>query len=140
MTGIQRFDSKVFLTNRCLLWTGTSTGNGYGRFWHEGKMVLAHRFAYECAYGPIPDGLQIDHLCRVRCCVNPDHMDVVTNAENTKRGLTGQWKRPDICKRGHAMTPENTYTYPHGGRECRACKRMHNKKRRSRRAALETDK
>lgn len=70
----------------CWLWAGADNGVGYGKF--RGK--YAHRVSYEAAKGPIPDGMHLDHLCRIRCCVNPDHLEPVTNAENARRGKAGQ--------------------------------------------------
>lgn len=83
----------------CWLWGGAVNWRGYGRFGNEGGHVGAHRFSYEMHRGPIPDGLQIDHLCRVRCCVNPDHLEPVTNAENLARGAATRM----TCKRGHSF-------------------------------------
>lgn len=71
----------------CWLWAGSLAGSGYARFMLNKKMVAAHRVAYELKHGPIPDGLQMDHLCRVRCCINPDHVEPVTASTNVKRGL-----------------------------------------------------
>ncbi len=92
-----RFWSKVNKTTDCWLWTGTilkssvQSRNGYGLFHprqREGSpnLVYAHRYAYEAIKGPIPAGLQIDHLCRVHNCVNPDHLEAVTQLENMRRG------------------------------------------------------
>jgi hypothetical protein len=67
----------------CLIWLGKIDKYGYGSVWFNGKQQLAHRVAYETAIGPIPD--QLDHLCRVRCCVNPDHLEPVSGSENMRR-------------------------------------------------------
>ena len=75
----ERFWAKVDKTDDCWLWTANRTNAGYGHFWLDRRMVLAHRFAYELLIGPIPDGLTLDHLCRVRACVNPAHLEAVTN-------------------------------------------------------------
>ena len=95
--------------------------------------AMAHRVAYESFRGPIPDGLEIDHLCRVRNCINPDHLEVVTHAENMARAewpnlanrkrVASRWDHPEgVCARGHEYTPENTYVRPDGrGRQCRKC-------------------
>ena len=84
-------------------------------------MVGAHRFAYELLIGPIPDGLQIDHLCRVPLCVNVAHLEPVTNRVNTVRGKAGLRQRTKThCPRGHAYDAANTRLYK-GGRYCRAC-------------------
>ncbi len=105
----------------CWLWTGArASGTGYAHFGLAGGRTLsAHRFSYEHHIGPIPDGLVIDHLCRVRHCVNPDHLEAVTQAENVRRAL-GQITH---CVHGHEYTPENTYVAKNGRRTCKECKR-----------------
>ena len=87
--------------DECWLWTAHIDRDGYGRF----ERIGAHRWAYEFAIGPIPDGMQIDHLCRVRRCVNPAHLETVTLAENVLRGqgVTAQQARQTHCKRGHPL-------------------------------------
>jgi hypothetical protein len=111
-------------SGECWLWTASQRGNGYGQFTVNGKGVSAHRFAYELMIGPIPEGLDLDHLCRARACVNPAHLEPVTNAENILRGTCPPAinARKTHCPRGHEYTPENTYVNPAGGRECRACR------------------
>lgn len=114
----------------CWLWTAGSNGNGYGVF-HvgvvEGSKVrsYAHRWSYEQHVGPIPDGLDIDHLCRVRECVNPDHLEPVTRRTNLRRSpLVGRSSHPkDECLRGHELAGENLYVSPQGVRRCRTCDR-----------------
>jgi hypothetical protein len=118
-TAEERFWLKVTKTEQCWLWTA-STQRGYGAFAvRAGKLIRAHRFSYELLVGPIPEGLVIDHLCRVRACVNPAHMEVVTMGENTAR--SNRAKTQTHCKRGHAFSPENTYNRPDGARVCRVC-------------------
>lgn len=99
--------------------------NGYGQIGDgQGKVVRAHRAAYELERGPIPAGLELDHLCRTPCCVNPYHLEPVTRRENQRRGMgpTGINARKTHCLRGHEFTPENTYLLPNGaGRSCKAC-------------------
>ena len=107
----------------CWLWDAGGNGNGYGRFRYAGRQRYAHRVVYELLVGPIPDGLQIDHLCRVRCCVNPQHMQPVTQQENIRRGLAGAHEAVKThCPHGHAYTLGNTYVNPRGSRECRTCR------------------
>lgn len=83
----ERFETFIEKTETCWLWTGSLTWDGYGIFRENNRRTGAHRFAYEYFIGPIPDRLQIDHLCRVKNCVNPDHLEPVTNAENTARAF-----------------------------------------------------
>jgi hypothetical protein len=109
----------------CWEWAGSHDPQGYGQFRDGGRLWKAHRFSYEWTIGPIPEGLQLDHLCRNRGCCNPDHLEPVTNAENARRGETGfHMRNRTHCKRGHPFTPENTYVIPStGSRSCRACRR-----------------
>ena len=83
---LDRFFDKVDLQLECWQWRGAVSGNGYGTFRFEGRIIRPHRFIYEALVGPIPDGLVIDHLCGNRLCVNPDHLEPVTNGENLRRG------------------------------------------------------
>ena len=103
------------------------TGYGYFRPGRN-KRWLAHRYSYELHVGPIPSGLQIDHLCRNRRCVNPAHLEPVTSGENTDRGLSVSTfnKLKKACPAGHEYTPENTYRPPSkpNSRRCRACMRI----------------
>lgn len=110
----------------CWLWTAQTSIDGYARFAFRGGQ-LGHRFAYEVANGAIPGDLQIDHLCRQRCCVNPDHLEAVTQKENMRRGLKGALTTH--CPHGHEYTPENTTDNGRGGRVCRECKRIDGKRR-----------
>lgn len=124
----------------CHMWTAGAIKQGYGSFHPaKGVMVLAHRWIYEKTHGPIPDGLVVDHLCRVRRCVNVDHLEAVTNLENLRRGL-GYGLQNGMrthCLHGHEYTPENTYTDRKGGIRCRACSRRRDtgRSRPSRKAA-----
>ena len=117
------FWTKVQETATCWFWMGYKSTRGYGRFWDGGRTVQAHRFAYETRVGPIPEGLQLDHLCRVRACVNPDHLEPVTNRENILRGKTlpAANASKTACLRGHTYTRESTYIRANGDRECRRC-------------------
>ena len=129
-----RFWSKVDKTGSCWLWTGWTNGTGYGRFDMPGQKVYAHRFAYELERGPIPAGMQIDHLCRNRLCVNPAHLEAVTQRENILRGESVQARnaRKTHCPKGHEYTDANTYERPDRdppGRECKTCRDARNQAR-----------
>ena len=120
----KRFWNSIWLGDGCWLWTATKNPNGYGTFWDGRKTWRAHRFAYELLVGPIPEGLQLDHLCRVRDCVNPDHLEPVTNAENTLRAYKSNGPKTH-CKWGHEYTEENTIhrAINRKWRKCRECKK-----------------
>jgi len=119
----------------CVLWIGYRNRKGYGliQSWWGGRVhsLIAHRVAYSLGRGSIPDGRQLDHLCRVRSCVNPHHLEAVTCRVNVLRGVgvTAQLARTTHCIRGHEFTPENTYVRQ-GMRACRVCK--YSRSRRSR--------
>jgi len=117
-----RFWQKVEIQdNGCWEWTGNINRKGYGGFSFNRRWVMAHRFAYELLVGPIPEGLQIDHLCRNHCCVNPAHMEPVTTQENTRRGNHRNSVKTH-CSQGHPFDLFNTY-FGQGHRVCRACLR-----------------
>ena len=125
----RNFWKRVVKTETCWLWQGTTNYGGYGIV-HRGPRVQtrrfrAHRIAYEMLVGPIPEGLVIDHLCRVRHCVNPAHMEPVTRGENVMRGigLPVQHAAKARCPQGHAYDDANTYLIKTGGRSCRTCGR-----------------
>ena len=128
MTPLRKFDERVGvnLDSDCWLWIAGKSHNGYGQFSHKGKTYRAHRWSYEYAKGKIPDGLQLDHLCRTRHCVNPDHLEAVTGKENCIRGNTGKatGKRQNLkshCPQGHPYSGTNLYIAPRGTRGCRVC-------------------
>lgn len=111
----------------CWEWTASKTGDGYGQLRAEGTMRRAHRVAYELIEGPIPEGLQLDHLCRVRHCINPAHLEPVTPVENMRRAPVSVSvinAAKTRCDAGHEFTPENTYLRPKGRRGCRTCNRV----------------
>ena len=122
----------------CWLWTSSRRTNGYGEMAAWGKNRLAHRVMYELLIGPIPDGLVLDHLCRTPACVNPDHLEAVTERENILRGsgAAAANARKTHCIHGHEFTEENTkrFRMPNGrlGRACRTCIRADDRARRAR--------
>lgn len=125
-----RFMAKVTLTaGYCWQWNAGCTSFGYGKFSVGRRTVLAHRYAYEAMFGPVPTGLQLDHLCRNPGCVNPDHLEPVTSAENVRRGAlpglvaarNSLARQATECQRGHPFDEANTYIHS-GKRCCKACK------------------
>ena len=104
----------------CWEWTGSCTPRGYSQFWLRGRLYAGHRISYEALIGPIPHGLQSDHLCRNRPCIRPTHTEPITGLENIHRG-NGHGHETH-CPRGHPYSGTNLYVGPRG-RKCRACSR-----------------
>lgn len=124
----------------CWLWTASLKPKGYGEYHHEGRVSYAHRVAFASLVGAIPDGLQLDHLCRTRCCVNPAHLEPVTSGENYRRSpitISAIRRAIEVCRHGHQFSPENTRLSTKNGRTtrvCRACVHRIYEARRSREA------
>lgn len=127
---IERLADFTFEPDGCWHWRGPIRPDGYGVVTIGGVYVRAHRAMVTFLRGPIPRGLTLDHLCRVRHCVNPSHLEAVTSAENVRRGLGGKTH----CIHGHTYTPENTYTHE-GHRHCKECRRISLRRFRARRAS-----
>jgi len=130
-TLIDRIEENIMVdpNSGCWLWTLSLKPEGYGSIKINGRSRLAHRISYEEFVGPVPRGLQLDHLCRTRSCVNPKHLEPVTLGENIRRGDTGKtararWASKTHCKKGHAFA-EHSYISVRDGynrRICRICK------------------
>jgi hypothetical protein len=124
----QRFWAKIRIDGDCWIWTAFKDHYGYGRFkvgGHHGKPVSAHRYAYEKLVGAIPEGLVIDHLCRNRACVNPAHMEPVSNEENKQRGypyrqIGAAYHKTRPCPKNHDLSE---LAVKPGSRRCKACER-----------------
>lgn len=112
----------------CWLWLAAlrSEKTGYGSCWFQKKQYLAHRFVFQCVKGRIPKGKVLDHICRVRRCVNPDHLEPVTQQTNLLRGvgLAAVNAQKTHCPRGHEYSPENLLNLATGERSCRECARV----------------
>lgn len=130
---VERFLAQTVRDGECLVWTGAKDSNGYGLFGLDGVSVGAHRFAYATARGPVPDGLELDHLCRNRACVRLSHLEAVTKYENMRRGESPFAKnlRVTACPQGHEYTDENIWRY-RGSRYCRECRRIQARDRKRR--------
>jgi len=127
MDSYDRFIAKVRVTPGCWLWTGAKQASGHGVF-RWGRLVMAHRYAYQAYLGSIPKGMVVRHKCDVAACVNPDHLELGTVADNNQdmmeRGrYVNAMRLKTHCPRRHPYNEENTYIRPDGRRKCRACDR-----------------
>jgi hypothetical protein len=122
-----KFFDRVCKKSKCWIWQGVVNHDGYGRFLVNGKYKMAHRFSYELKHGkilPYPE-FEVDHLCKVRNCVNPDHLEVVKHVVNIRRG--GNSKKTH-CIHGHIFDEENTLYTKSGARQCKKCRDLKAKK------------
>lgn len=139
---IERTMSYISKSSDCWVWLGKPANTGYGQIgfgYPNRKVRNAHRVIYELLVGEIPDGKQLDHLCRNRLCVNPEHLEPVTQKENLLRGDTipAKNKAKTHCVRGHKLSGDNIRTYgKRGGRQCKPC--MNIRKKESRQKQKET--
>ena len=140
---LARFWDKVEVVDSgCWEWRGGLATNGYGRFnLGNGKSAPAHRITYNLFKGDIPEGLEPDHLCRNRKCVNPDHIEAVTRRENIMRGLLPATNRnlqlsKTHCPQGHSYDEINTYIDSRGYRHCRMCNRPTGRRNRIKRRVV----
>jgi HNH endonuclease len=127
---VSDFWTWVNKTSTCWLWMGGRNSKGYPYFYDGSRTRRAHRVAYELVCGVIPAGMTLDHLCRVRHCVNPAHLEPVSDRENILRGngWSGRNARKTHCPQGHEYTPENTRIHTSGGRLCVTCDRARKRK------------
>ena len=126
----KRFWDKVEKTSNCWNWTASVDTNGYGQFISAGRNCRAHRVAFELLKESIPTEKQLDHLCRNKRCVNPDHLEIVTGRVNVLRGtgVTARNAQKTHCPKGHPYSERNTYHYPNPkkrNRGCHECRRLH---------------
>lgn len=124
---IKRFSQKIHKTDNCWIWLGCPTSWGYGQIREGNKYYKAHRLSYLIHKGEIPEGLVVDHLCSNRICVNPDHLEAVTQRTNVLRGigLTSQNAKKTECHIGHEFSSKNTYVDSKGHRHCKKCRAIH---------------
>ncbi len=125
---IERIKTKILIEpySGCWLWTAGTRTWGYAQTSLKNKTYSAHKVLYEDKFGKVPDGLELDHLCKVKCCVNPSHLEAVTHTENVRRGRALEAIRRERlsrthCKWGHEFTTENTLSKTNGARGCRIC-------------------
>ena len=118
---------RIDASGDCWEWTGPTDKRGYARVCYKGTLFYVHRLMWTVLVGAIPEDRYIDHLCRNTSCVNPDHLEVVTHAENVRRGMTGKVNhrnsRKTHCPQGHPYSGKNLWVSKDGHRQCRRCHR-----------------
>jgi hypothetical protein len=130
-----RLLAKIEHVADCWQWTGAKQPTGYGSLWNGARPEQAHRISFRLYKGEIPKGCEIDHLCRNRGCVNPEHLRAVPHRENMRVSDTvmGRNAAKMFCKKGHPLAGTNLYVSPKGSRQCRECLRMHARNAKARR-------
>ena len=130
----QRLWAKVDRGEGCWIWNGAKNPLGYGKLYVDGRWLQAHRVAYELVYGPIPEGADLDHRCRVPSCVRPSHLQPVTHRENILRGEApaARHAAKTHCPKGHPYSGPNLRIDTNGARRCRACESERNRARKAR--------
>ena len=131
----ERIMARSVKQGECLVWTGSTQPTGYGQAWNGNRPEQTHRIVYRHVHGEIPSGLEIDHICKNRTCVNPDHLRAVTHRENMMNSDTVMRENADkvFCKRGHELSGSNLRIDRKGGRICRKCIALHASNARARR-------
>lgn len=127
---LSRMAGKFTVGDGCWIWTGAKTGHGYGKILTFRSIRVAHRVLYEALVGPVPDGMELDHLCRTPACVRPDHLEPVTHSVNISRAVS-----KTHCPQGHPYDSANTYLYERAGGVMRLCKRCQYDRNKQRRLA-----
>ena len=131
-----RIVDRIDASGPCWLWLGYTNPKGYGLAWAEGKTRQIHRYVYEQLVGPIPEGMTLDHLCRIRHCVNPDHLEPCGRGTNVVRSpitITGVHARKTHCINGHVFDGVSSNN---GQRTCRACGRENQRRYAARKAGV----
>lgn len=128
----ERLWSNIKTDGECWVWKRGKTRAGYGTIGYFGKTYYTHRLSYELMVGPIPDGLELDHLCFNRLCCNPWHLEPVTSEVNKRRMLDRNTKMQ--CPQGHPYEGSNVIVELDGSRRCRACRKAYDRKRHSAKA------
>lgn len=129
----ERYRKRIEInSDGCWIWTGSrDKKGGYGFATFCDRTVLAHRMVFELLIGPLPNGFHLHHKCEVRCCVNPDHLVVLSKIDHRREHTSAR----TVCKNGHELTPENTYFYNSGNsRACRICRSAADRRRKERKS------